>query len=327
MGGRSTLKAVDQEISSEMSEPGWRDCLSRDEIRELLQMRDLRSWISLGVDWGLVAAAMALVAWQPGFVTIVFALFVIGARQLGLAILMHEAAHRTLFANRGVNDFVGRWFCAYPVWSDLEGYRGYHIQHHAWTGTAKDPDLGLITPFPISKSSLRRKIFRDLSGATGRKFARAAWSRTGARAVEDPRARRAFVGFATTNLVLLALLTLAGHPELWLLWAAAWLTTNTLVTRIRAIAEHALTPQDVPEPRGKTRTTIARRWERLLVAPNRVNFHLEHHLLMTVPHYNLPRLHQMLTERGALSGACIDVGYAKVLRRASSSEGTCVLPA
>jgi fatty acid desaturase len=54
------------------------------------------------------------------------------------------------------------------------------------------------------------------------------------------------------------------------------------------------------------------------VAPNRVNFHLEHHLLMTVPHYNLPRLHRMLTERGALADACIDIGYPTVLGRAAS---------
>jgi fatty acid desaturase len=45
-----------------------------------------------------------------------------------------------------------------------------------------------------------------------------------------------------------------------------------------------------------------------------VNYHLEHHLLMTVPHYQLPRLHRLLeenvwrmrVERG---------GYPAVLRR------------
>ena len=45
---------------------------------------------------------------------------------------------------------------------------------------------------------------------------------------------------------------------------------------------------------------LARRLERLLVAPNYVNYHLEHHLVMTVPHYHLPRMHRMLRERGVL---------------------------
>ena len=52
-----------------------------------------------------------------------------------------------------------------------------------------------------------------------------------------------------------------------------------------------------------TRTTTARWWERLLIAPNCVNFHLEHHLLPTVPHYNLRRMHRMLRKRGALVDA------------------------
>ena len=66
------------------------------------------------------------------------------------------------------------------------------------------------------------------------------------------------------------------------------------------------------------RTTLARAWERLFVAPNRVNFHLEHHLLMTVPLYNLPRLHRLLRDRGALDGALVTRGYAPILKSAAS---------
>ncbi|MEE8508037.1 MAG: fatty acid desaturase, partial [Myxococcota bacterium] len=51
---------------------------------------------------------------------------------------------------------------------------------------------------------------------------------------------------------------------------------------------------------------------------NRVNFHLEHHLLMTVPHYNLPRLHRILAERGVLDEALVTTGYWGVLDLASS---------
>ena len=44
---------------------------------------------------------MALFVWWPNPLTFVLAVMVIGARQLGLAILMHDAAHGLLFANRG----------------------------------------------------------------------------------------------------------------------------------------------------------------------------------------------------------------------------------
>ena len=75
---------------------------------------------------------------------------------------------------------------------------------------------------------------------------------------------------------------------------------------------------DPDDPLRNTRTTVARWWERLLIAPNYVNYHLEHHLIMTVPHYKLPRMHRMLRERGVLDGACVVQGYLGVLKLAAS---------
>ncbi len=296
----------------------WRDALTREEIRELLTMNDLRSWGSLALDWGLIFASMAWVALWPHPVSVVVALFVIGARQLGLAVLMHEASHRSLFRNRRLNDFAGQWLAAYPIASDTVAYRPYHLQHHAKTGSPEDPDIGLTRPFPVTRRSLWRKIGRDLSGRTGIKFARAAYRRSFGQ-WSDPEGRRRAVGILVTNGVLLVALAALGHPALYLLWVGAFLTTHTLVTRIRSIAEHALTP-DAKDPLRNTRTTLARVWERLLLCPNRVNYHLEHHLLMTVPHYNLPRMHQLLRERGVLDRACVEPrGYLPILRAASSA--------
>lgn len=298
----------------------WHERFSRAEIQELLRVSSARGWLSIAVNWGGIAAAFALVAAWPNPLTVLAALFVIGARQLGCAVLMHEASHRTLLADRRWNDWAGNWLCAYPVWSDLHAYRAYHLQHHAKNWTDEDPDIGLVRPFPITRASLRRKIWRDLSGQTGRKFARAAWKRSLARwRAGDPNGRRAFVGFVVTNGLLLAVLTAVGEPWLYLLWAGAWLTTNTLVTRIRAIAEHAMVP-DPTDPLRNTRTTLASWWERLLLAPNRVNFHLEHHLLMTVPHYRLPEMHRRLAERGLLDHALVTRGYRAVLARAASKD-------
>jgi fatty acid desaturase len=297
----------------------WRAALTHEEVRSLLEFRDLHSWLSILTNWGLVFAAFGLVALWPNPLTVVVALAVIGARQLGDAVLMHEASHRSLFRNRRLNDWAGNWLCAYPIWSDSSPYRPYHLKHHAKTGKPEDPDIGLVRPFPVTRRSFRRKVWRDLSGQTGWKFAKGAWTRTVGRYETDPVARRATQGVVVTNAILLAVLVAAGHPALYLLWVGAWLTTHTLVTRIRSIAEHALTP-DPNEPLGNTRTTTARWWERLLLAPNRVNYHLEHHLLMTVPHYNLPRMHRLLRERGVLDRACVAPGYWHVLRRATSRE-------
>ena len=304
--------------------PSWREALSREDIRALLEPRDWKSWLSIAVNWALIGAAFALVAWWPNPLTVLVALFVIGARQLGMAIIMHEAAHRTLFRNRRLNDWAANWLCAFPVWSDLRPYRPYHLQHHAKTWTSEDPDLGLATPFPIDHASMRRKIWRDLSGQTGWKRFRATLRRDLGQS--RGRVKRNFDagldalhGVVITNAVLLAVLTVLGHPALYLLWVGAWFTTYSLVMRIRSIAEHAMV-SDPTDDLGNTRTTRASWWERLLIAPNYVNYHLEHHLLMTVPHYNLPRMHRLLRERGALDGACVASGYRDVLALAASRQ-------
>jgi len=300
----------------------WQETLSIAERRELLTLKDGRAWLSIALDWALIGAAFALVALAPNPLTVVVAIAVIGSRQLGLAILMHEAAHRILLSDRRWNDWVGNWVCAYPVYLDVHPYRKYHLRHHARTWAADDPDLPLATPFPITRASLRRKIWRDLSGQTGWK--RLKYTLRGDLGMSPGLGQRSanpgwqsFRGMVITNAVLLGLLTVAGHPALYLLWVAGWFTTYSLVTRIRSIAEHAAIP-DPADELGNTRTTLARWWERLLVAPNYVNYHLEHHLLMTVPHYNLRRLHRLLRERGVLASACVTNGYVAVLRLASA---------
>lgn len=296
----------------------WHERFSRDEISSLLELSDLRGAFSIALNWGLIAAAMTLAARWPNPLTLVLALFVIGARQLALAVLMHEASHRTMFRDKKVNDWVCNWLCAYPVWSDLHTYRPYHLQHHAKNWTAEDPDRVLVEPFPTTRASLRRKVWRDLSGQTGWKFAQGAWKRSFERwRAGDPLGRRAFVGVALTNTILLVIVSAMGAPWLYLLWAVAWLTTYPLVTRIRSIAEHAMVP-DPADPLRNTRTTYANLLERLFLAPNRVNYHLEHHLLMTVPHYRLPAMHRLLKERGLLDQALVTKGYRAVLERASS---------
>lgn len=299
----------------------WREYVSKQELARLREMQDWRSWASVLSNWGLVLGAMALVAVWPNPLTVLAALLVIGARQLGMAVLMHEAAHFTLFSDKRVNDWAAEWLCAFPVWTDLLSYRQYHMAHHARTWTREDPDLNLAQPFPVTRDSLRRKIWRDLSGQTGWKRVKYTLMRDlGLRRGKMARTHesmRAFRGMLITNGVLLGGLWLAGHPTLYLLWVGAFLTTNMLVTRIRAIAEHSMVT-DPSSPLQNTRTTRANALERLLVAPNRVNYHLEHHLLMTVPHYKLPEMHELLRARGALEGANVADGYRQVLRRASS---------
>lgn len=309
------------------------DVLSREEIRELVEPSDWRGAFSLITTWALIAASLALVAtFRTNPWAWLIALFLLGGRQLALAILMHECSHRSLFKTRILNDVLGKWLCAAPVWQRLDDYRKHHLTHHTRTSFDDDPDIGLARPFPVSRAALCRKLLRDLLGATfvrrvvaqlAMDFGYLTYTASTTATLVPQKGRdfrdalrdgaRNFGPVLLSNLALYLVLTACGSSWLYLVWALANATTFNVFVRVRSMAEHALT--DVGEDITRnTRTMIASPIARLTVAPHHVNYHIEHHLLMTVPHYRLKRLHRLLVERGALSQARVERSYVAIVR-------------
>src|SRR6266481_8073617 len=110
---------------------------------------------------------IAMVSVWPNPFTFLLAVAIIGSRQLGLSILMHDGAHGLLANGAKLSMALSQWLCAYPVFAETQAYRRYHLQHHARTQQDDDPDLILSAPFPITRPSYRRKFWRDISGQTG----------------------------------------------------------------------------------------------------------------------------------------------------------------
>jgi fatty acid desaturase len=103
----------------------------------------------------------------------------------------------------------------------------------------------------------------------------------------------------------------------FLLWVLPFFVWFPMITRIRNIAEHAVVP-DNDDPFRNARTTKANWLWRAAVAPYWVNYHVEHHLLMWVPCYNLPAFHALLLKKGFGSKMEIQPNYLAVLRLATS---------
>jgi fatty acid desaturase len=273
--------------------------------------------------WTVIVAAVTVGAIWP--ILIPLSIAVIGTRQLGLAILMHEAAHGGLSPDQRLNDFLGHWLCAVPVGASLTIYRPYHLAHHKYAQQAEDPDLILSAPFPVTRASLRRKIIRDLTGQTFFKqrvlFAFQAFA---SRRDEDLAegavvTGRSIAPFLLFNAALLLALTLVGvwwpFFSLWLLPMATWFP---MVTRLRNIAEHACVEDSATDAFRAARTTHASWWERAFIAPYWVNFHAEHHLFMHVPCWKLPALHRAVRARPQGEGMEVAPGYLAVLAKASA---------
>ncbi len=273
--------------------------------------------------WAVIALAVAAGVLWPLLIPLSVA--VIGTRQLGLAILMHEAAHGGLSPNGRLNDFLGHWLCAVPVGASLAAYRPYHLAHHKYAQQAEDPDLVLSAPFPVTRASLRRKILRDLTGQTFfKQRVLFAFNAFASRRDEDLTEGAVVTGrsvapFLLVNVALLVAASLAGvwwaYFALWLLPLATWFP---MVTRLRNIAEHACVEGSSTDPFRAARTTRAAWWERAFIAPYWVNFHAEHHLFMHVPCWKLQALHKAVRARPQGERMEVARGYLAVLREASA---------
>jgi fatty acid desaturase len=294
---------------------------SAEEIRALTARSDVAGIALTAGLWASIAAVFALLARWPNALSFVLAVILLGGRQHALAILGHEAAHGTLARRPWLNRLLGDWLGARLIWQDVPRYREHHLRHHAHTGTEADPDRSLAVPYPRSRRSMRRRLWRDLTGQTGLRRVAAqllmdigVLRYTVAAEVERlPRNGRSgwayaaqglrnLAGVVLTNLGLFALLWAYGIGWTYWAWVLAYLTTFSLFIRLRAVAEHAGLPQ-VAEIRHNTRSTAAGLLARLTVAPLQVHYHQEHHLMAAVPCYRLGRLHRLLRARGLVPPA------------------------
>ena len=298
------------------------ELFSRDEIKELTTTSDLHGAWAVGSTWTVIVMTFGTVAYSWEYLPTwgkvlmcALALAILAGRQLALAILMHDASHHSLFKTKWLNTHLTDWLCARPIWNDVSKYRPYHLKHHAKTSQPDDPDLGLVKNFPITQSSLFRKFFRDLNGQSGLKFLAGRvlmdlelleWSVSNdpKPIPRDDRSNLELAknllknssGMLISNAAIFSALWASGHPKLYLLWPLAYITPFPLFIRIRAMAEHAGL-ETSHSALSNTRTTRAGWLARALVAPIHVNYHIEHHLMASVPHQKLGRMHQMLRER------------------------------
>ncbi|MEM8499383.1 MAG: fatty acid desaturase family protein [Pseudomonadota bacterium] len=297
-----------------------RDILSTSEVRSMTSRSDLWAAFLLLKTWLLIGLIFWFVTNWTNVFSVVAALCLLGGQQLGLTVIMHECGHQTFFASKKLNVLFGQFFAANPTFSDLHYYARTHAEHHRKAGTSEDPDLANYSAYPISKDSFKRKVLRDITGQTGFKLLAYVFGSAAGVFTSDPKRRKAakpFVQQVLVNLLLALLLGVVFAPWAYALWLGSIVTSFMLIVRVRQVAEHAAVPNPLSEdPRENTRTTVASWWERLLFAPNYVNYHLEHHFMASVPCYRLADLHKLLRQRGILDNTPVFNGYYRVIQHA-----------
>jgi fatty acid desaturase len=296
----------------------FRKALPRELVQELTRRSTWRASFAALHDLLILAAAIAagLYFW-PNPLIVLPAVLVIGTRQHALFVIAHDAAHYLLYENRLLNDVVGRT-CAMLQGLSMCTYRVIHRMHHNNLYGELDPDTALHGGYPRGRAYLIKKLLKDLSGFTAWKTyayflggapALNTATKVALRPLDDTSAKLKSEARTDRNMViafhvaLLGLFAWSGYlPQYLVLWVLPLITVVQAILRLRAIAEHGATT-DFSSPLTAARTNKGAAWLEWLIFPHQVNYHIEHHLYASVPHYNLPRLHRELASRGILQGA------------------------
>ena len=305
-------------VKGEEFKDDFRSALPRELVARLTRRSAWRASVAVAADFAVIAAAVAVaLAWWPHPLVVALAVLLIGTRQHALFVIAHDAAHYLLYENRALNDAVGR-LCATVQGLSMCTYRVIHRLHHNNLYGALDPDTALHGGYPRGRAYLVRKLLKDLSGFTAWKTyayflggapALNTATNVAVRPLDDTsdklrrdarRDRNAVVAF---HLALLAVFAWSGHLVQYLvLWVLPLVTVVQAILRLRAISEHGATT-DFSSPLTAARTNLIPAWLEWLLFPHHVNYHIEHHLYASVPHYRLPELHREMASRGMLEGA------------------------
>lgn len=285
------------------------------EFRE--QLRCIPSWRNAASVLGLYVQTAAIIwaavalgpwSWPP-------AVILMGRAHAQFASLMHEAAHRLLFANRTANDLVGRWLLGYPAFTSTDAYRRVHMAHHREEFGPDEPDIPLYIGYPIPKDSFRRKLVRDATGRTGWKLFKAQVA--GFRS-PNRKVRTTLLKIFAVQAALLAVAVAAGHWWVYpVLWVLPYFTVWRVINRLRSIAEHG-GMQRSKDRRETTHSVRQHAGARFLLVPYRIGWHLAHHVDSGVPFRNLPRFHQALRDAGYVTDELEYPSYPAIWRALSS---------
>ena len=162
---------------------------------------------------------------------------------------------------------------------------------------------------------MRRKLVRDATGRTGWPLFLGLL-----RGVRKPRSRPIALRIIGAQVVVVALMTAAGRPELYLLlWWLPYMTVWRVINLLRAIAEHGGMERS-PDRRRTTHHVRQTVLSQVIWAPFNIGYHLAHHVDMGVPCWNLPRLQRELDRSGWVTAEYTWPSYRSLWKALSSAE-------
>ncbi|MBK7891841.1 MAG: fatty acid desaturase [Bdellovibrionales bacterium] len=279
-------------------------------------LRALSTWRGLFpcfLSWATIAVAIATAIRFP--VIYLLAVLIIANRILALFLLSHEAVHALLTPHRRLNDFVGRYLCAFPVGVSFQQWRSKHLLHHRFLGSGLDPDLPIysglfetwssfLKSFASGKVSMFLLIyFTPIDRILNRVGVQTPYlsmlmglSEKGRRSIGfDRNDIFSFVTFHTIIAISIFSLNLTSYFTLY------WVVPHLIVQFYFPIWSHLQHGGIFKDPvfNRRSRSINSPLWIMPLLMPVNVRFHLEHHLYPFVPQYKLANAAKRICNRPA----------------------------
>ncbi|HTL88389.1 MAG TPA: fatty acid desaturase [Leptolyngbya sp.] len=298
----SESNLIESAIESPLSTAALKDLNVRSTLKGLLQLGG--HFAILGISGYLWGANLG-----HNWAIAIPAVIVYGFGFAAMFAPMHEASHRTAFANNTLNDVVC-WLAGVLSFYNGAFYRRYHKWHHRYTQDfAKDPELSdplpqTLAEYLIAISGLtwwRGKLETYIRVAMGQLESYPYISKEArAEVIFSVRSQLAVYGVA------IVLSIMAAQPWFMVYWLFP-LFVGQPILRMILLSEHTGCSHN-NNPFTNTRSTKTLFPLQFLMW--NMPFHAEHHLYPSIPFHQLPIAHQQLRERFTYK----DQGYLEVNR-------------
>ena len=248
----------------------------------------------------------------------------------GLENLVHEASHGNFHrASRQLNDRVANWLCAYWLFLSVATYRIPHKKHHDRFGTQDDPCKQRFKRLQFDRflREVSKRLVQSVVSilpmyiweywAQFREQEQSPARQRGARAINQAQQLRRSVG-------LHILLMSAGSlmiEQFWLYWLlyfwVPWLFYLPVHRLLAEAEKHNY--EDAQSVFAATFSNLGR-FQRWFLHPHGDAWHLLHHLIPAIPHWQLRRAHALLLQDPAYAEGMVRTSLFEEPRMRSSAN-------
>ena len=306
--GRQTKDTVNEALTSEIAYRGnvgqikyERYKFSPEIISRIKELTKLDNWhglLALLEDYLLILASIVITSYVTWFFYPI-ALLVIGSRQRALTTILHDSAHGVLTKNKSLNWVLGTFCSGYLIFQQMIPYKKSHCyEHHSHLGNPKlDPDFKFYLEEGLYDTQSPRNFFVKhiikplLLFKVPQYIIYLVKHRLFGKGYD---LYETIIMFAYLLTIVGASVWLGFWDKLILFWLVPYITVFQVLGYFIEVSEHYPLVGNNTIDLYMSRNRFSPWYEAFFTSMHGENFHLVHHLMPSIPFWNLAKAHKIL---------------------------------